>query len=198
MSNKGMNSGKEKALKSRLFGFVMLILLALIGSIALQWILSLALHTNVPLHTPISGSMEPTLRVGDLLIICGGLKAEDIHASPKDGDIIIFKNPDNPEGTPIVHRAIKKFQKDGKWYFITKGDNNHHDDYWLFGWIIPEDYIIGKVIFVIPKLGYVFRGLDEIKLRIGGFTVTLRMILIAADIVALLYLQLTDYRSEDK
>mgnify|MGYP003883245213 CR=1 FL=1 len=198
MSDRGMNSRKEKALKSGLFGFVMLILLALIGSLAFQWILSLALHTSVPLYTPISRSMEPTLRVGDLLIICGGLKAEDIHASPKNGDIIVFKNPDNPEGMPVVHRAIKKFWKNGKWYFITKGDNNHRDDYWLFGWIIPEDYIIGKVIFVIPKLGYVFRGLDEIKLQIGGFTVTLRMILIALDIAALLYLQLADYRSEDE
>ena len=196
MSDKGVNSGRDKALKSGLFGFIMLILLALIGSLSLQWILSLALHTNVPLHTPVSGSMEPTLKIGDLLVICGGLKAEDIHASPKDGDIIVFKNPDNPNGMPIVHRAIEKFQKDGKWYFITKGDNNFYDDYKLFGWIIPEDYIIGKVIFVIPKLGYVFRGLDEIKLQIGGFTITLRMILIAADVAALLYLQLTDYRSE--
>ena len=196
MSDRKISPGREKALKSGLFGFVMLILLALIGSFALQWILSLALHTSVPLHTPISGSMEPTLKIGDLLVICGGLKAEDIHASPKDGDIIVFKNPDNPNGMPIVHRAIKKFQKNGKWYFITKGDNNYYDDYKLFGWIIPEDYIIGKVIFVIPKLGYIFRGLDEIKLQIGGFAITLRMILIAVDIVALLYLQLADYRSE--
>ena len=198
LSNRGENFGKDKALKSGLFGFVMLILLALIGSLSLQWILSLALHTNVPLHTPVSGSMEPTLRIGDLLVICGGLKAEDIHASPKDGDIIVFKNPDNPKGMPIVHRAIEKFRKDGKWYFITKGDNNARDDYRLFGWIIPEDYIIGKVIFVIPKLGYIFRGLDEIKLQIGGFKITLRMILIAIDVVALLYLQLADYRSEGK
>ena len=196
MSDRGVNSGRDKALKSGLFGFVMLILLALIGSLSLQWILSFALHTSVPLHTPISGSMEPTLKIGDLLVICGGLKAEDIHASPKDGDIIVFKNPDNPKGMPIVHRAIGKFQKDGKWYFITKGDNNYYDDYKLFGWIIPEDYIIGKVIFVIPKLGYIFRGLDEIKLQIGGFAVTLRMILIAVDVAALLYLQLADYRSE--
>ena len=195
MSDRKVSSGRSKALKSGLFGFVMLILLAFIGSFALQWILSLVLHTNAPLHTPVSGSMEPTLKIGDLLVIRGGLKAEDIHASPKDGDIIVFKNPDNPEGMPIVHRAIEKFQKDGKWYFITKGDNNTRDDYDAYGWIIPEDYIIGKVIFVIPKLGYVFRGLDEIKLRIGGFAITLRMILIAVDVVALLYLQLADYRS---
>ena len=63
LSDRGISSGRKKALESGLFVFVMLILLALIGSLALQWVLSLALHTNVPLHTPISGSMEPTLKV---------------------------------------------------------------------------------------------------------------------------------------
>ena len=138
--------------------------------------------------------MEPTLRIGDLLIIRGGLKAEDIHASPEDGDIIIFRNPDNPNDLPIVHRAIKKIQKDGKWYFITKGDNNLFNDYRAFGWMVPEDYIIGKVIFVIPKAGYILRGLDETKIYVGGYVITLRMILIAIDLVALLYLELVDYK----
>jgi len=184
----------NKLLKSGLFGAVLLILFALIGSLALQWVLALALQTSTPLHTPISRSMEPTLKVGDLLIIHGGLKAEDIYADPKDGDIIVFKNPSNPEGLPIVHRAIEKIQKDGKWYFITKGDNNPFDDRKAFGWIVPEDYVIGKVIYVIPKVGYLLRGLDETKIYIGGYVVTLRMFLMAVDILALLYLEMTSYR----
>ena len=184
----------NKLLKSGLFGAVLLILFALIGSLALQWVLALALQTSTPLHTPISRSMEPTLKVGDLLIIHGGLEAEDIYADPKDGDIIVFKNPSNPEGLPIVHRAIEKIQKDGKWYFITKGDNNPFDDRKAFGWIVPEDYVIGKVIYVIPKVGYLLRGLDETKIYIGGYVVTLRMFLMAVDILALLYLEMTSYR----
>ena len=189
---------RDSILRSGLFGAVLLLLLALIGSFAFRWALSFALQTNTPLHTPISGSMEPTLKIGDLLIIRGGLKAEDIHASPDDGDIIIFRNPNNPNGLPIVHRAIKKIQKDGKWYFITKGDNNPSDDYRTFGWLVPEDYIIGKVIFVIPKVGYILRGLDETKIYVGGYVITLRMILIAIDLVALLYLELIDYKESIK
>ena len=184
--------------RSGLFGAILLILLALLGSLAIQWALSLALQTSTPLHTPISGSMEPTLKIGDLLIIRGGLKAEDIHADPEDGDIIIFHSPSNPNSLPIVHRAIEKFQKNGKWYFITKGDNNPLDDYKTFGWVVPEEYIIGKVIFVIPKVGYVLRGLDDTKIYIGGYVITLRMFLMAIDILALLYLELTSYKEKPK
>jgi len=186
----------KKIFKSGLFGAVFLILLALLGSFTLQWVLAWALQTETPLHTPISGSMEPTLKIGDLLIIRGGLKAEDIHASPKDGDIIIFRNPKDPEGFPIVHRAIEKFQKNGKWYFITKGDNNPYDDYIGFGWVVPENYVLGKVIFVVPMVGYLLRALDETKIYIGGYAVTLRMILIAINILALLYLELTEYEED--
>jgi len=189
---------RDNILRSSVFGAVLLILIALLGSLALQWALTLALHTSTPLHTPISGSMEPTLKIGDLLIIRGGLKAEDIHASPKDGDIIIFRNPSDPNDLPIVHRAIKKIQKNGKWYFITKGDNNPFDDYRTFGWMVPEDYIIGKVIFVIPKVGYLLRGLDETKIYVGGYAVTLRMFLMAINIIALLYLELTESKENTK
>lgn len=187
---------EDNILRSGLFGAVLLLLFALIGSFAFRWALSFALQTSTPLHTPISGSMEPTLKIGDLLIIRGGLKAEDIHASPNDGDIIIFHNPNNQKDLPIVHRAIKKVQKDGKWYFITKGDKNPFDDYRTFGWMVSEDHIIGKVIFVIPKVGYILRGLDETKIYIGGYVVTLRMILIAIDLAALLYLELIDYKEK--
>jgi len=186
----------ENFLRSGLFGAVLLIFLALLGSFALQWVLVWALQTDTPLHTPVSGSMEPTLKIGDLLIIRGGLKAEDIHASPQDGDIIIFRNPRNPDDLPIVHRAIKKIQKDGKWYFVTKGDANPENDTYYWGWMVPEDYIIGKVIFVIPKVGYLLRALDETKIYIGGYAVTLRMFLMAIDILALLYLELTSYEED--
>jgi len=197
-SERKVSHQKGSILRSGLFGAILLILIALLGSLAFQEILALALHTSTPLHTPISGSMEPTLNIGDLLIIRGGLKAEEIHASPKDGDIIIFRNPSDPNDLPIVHRAIKKIQKDGKWYFLTKGDNNPYDDYKIFGWLVPEDYIIGKVILVIPKMGYLLRGLDETKIYVGGYVITLRMILMAIDIVALIYLGITGSKEDEE
>jgi len=120
---------------------------------ALQKALILILRTEYPLTTPISNSMYPTIKVGDLLIVQGGLKGEDIHADPVNGDIIVFKDPVRDGSTPIVHRAIYKgYDETRKEYFFrTKGDNNRGED----SWIVWESNIYGKVIFVIPYLGYI-------------------------------------------
>ena len=64
--------------------------------------------------------------------------------------------------------------------------------------MVPEDYVIGKVIFVIPKVGYILRGLDETKIYIDGYAITLRMILMALDIIALLYLEMTGRSRDEK
>jgi len=94
--------------------------------------------------------MEPTLHVGDLLIVQGGIKPEEINVGPKTGDIIVFRRPGRPDEF-VVHRAVGVVIRGGKYYFRTKGDNNPVPDSWL----VPEDYIIGKVIWSIPLLGYV-------------------------------------------
>jgi signal peptidase len=169
------------------FRIVVLLVFLLLGYFILQGTLVLVLRTEYPLHTPISGSMEPTLKVGDLLIIQGGLSGSDVYANRSDGDIIIFRNPWNPNGIPIVHRAIDKFQEEGKWYFRTKGDHNPDEDRWL----VPEDYLFGKVIISIPLLGYFYRLLDDTQIYLGGYVITLRMAIIVSLIVAMIVLEYT-------
>ena len=165
-----------------------LLVLVLLANFAFQQALVLVLKTERPLHTPISGSMQPTLNIGDLLIIEGGLSAEDVYVDFEDGDIIIFRDPRNPSGIPIVHRAIDKFQEREMWYFRTKGDNNANPD----SWPVPEDYLIGRVIWHIPLLGYFLRFLDETEIyNVAGYSVTLRMVIIAALIVAFFFLEYT-------
>ena len=107
-----------------------------------------------------SGSMEPTLKIGDLLII-QGITGESIYAHSSDGDIIFFHDPRNYSGIPIVHRSVDKYEVDGTWYIVTKGDNNPTVDDWSWygypkGGIynvagVPDSYIIGKVIIIIPN-----------------------------------------------
>jgi len=193
------SSKKKDALLSQLgklwensiFRALFLIILALLGSFVLQEGLVLALRTEHPLHTPISGSMHPTLKIGDLLIIRGGLSANDIIADPQPvGDIIIFPKPGHPDEL-IVHRAIRKFQEDGEWYFITKGDANAFDDWQMWRWKISESDVVGKVIVSIPLLGYFLRFLDETKAYFGEYGVTLRTVLIIVLIVALFLLEYT-------
>lgn len=88
-----------------------------------------------------TGSMEKELCPGDIAII-KKCKPNDVNV----GDIIEYKM----EGYTVVHRIAEKKQKNGDFYFITKGDNNNapdRDD-------VKEDQLIGKVIFKIKYLGY--------------------------------------------
>lgn len=101
--------------------------------------------------------MEPTLHIGDIIIVQGvenisQIKTGSFNSSNPwgSGDIIVFYNP---QGTLIVHRAISREYDAIKheWYIITKGDGNSVAD----GWHIYEDDIVGKVIFRIPLIGHV-------------------------------------------
>lgn len=95
---------------------------------------------------------------GDIIIL-KGRKPKDI----KTGDIIVFKSS-RPD--PIIHRVIKKWQKDGEYYFHTKGDHNR--DSIQFETNIDEDQLIGKALFPIPYLGYIkIWFVNLIKLFVG-------------------------------
>jgi signal peptidase len=145
-------SGKNGLLRAVKKESKTLFLLAItILSVVVVWrAFVFVLRTEYPFQTPTSDSMVPTLRVGDLLIVQGGLNASDLCAHPGDGDIIVFRDPRNPNNL-VVHRAIEKSQIGNKWYFKTKGDNNNGPDPWQ----VPEDNLVGKVIFGVPLLGYV-------------------------------------------
>lgn len=135
-----------------------------------------ALATEYPLLAVASGSMVTTLNIGDLIVVHGVPNASEIYAAPyPDGDIIVFHTylPDvggepGPNLDPlrgpdelIVHRAINRTLKwDNRvekyiWYFVTLGDGNHGAiDPWVreYGGV-PEYYVVGKVVGVVPWIG---------------------------------------------
>ena len=85
-----------------------------------------------------SGSMEPTIKVGDAIIV------KDAETYQK-GDVIAFQ-----EGRGVVaHRIIEVYTEEGKSQYKTQGDFNNTPDSEL----IQPSHIQGKVIAVIPKLG---------------------------------------------
>jgi signal peptidase len=89
-------------------------------------------------------SMFPTLMEGDITITQ--------FTNPnliEVGDIVVFYSPFKEER--IVHRVIEKVVRDDKIYFRTQGDNSHRPDPYK----IPGNRIIGKVIFVIPRVGLI-------------------------------------------
>ncbi len=125
----------------------------------LPTILSIILHTNVPLAHIISGSMQPTYYQGDLVIIAG-VPPDKITV----GDVIVFRNPNNPSEI-ILHRVFYIKVVNGTRFFLTKGDNpytNPYPDSW--GWV-HEKYLIGKVIFRIPLLGLILEVLGNFIIR---------------------------------
>lgn len=131
-----------------------LVVIVIVSAVAFWFGLRAALKTEYPLLAVASGSMRPTLQVGDLIVV-QGVNANDIKAAPEpEGDIIVFRKPTNPREL-IVHRAIDKFRKDGIWYFKTKGDYNKGPDNWLEGGVRETD-VIGRAIGPsVPLLGYV-------------------------------------------
>ncbi|MCP8309325.1 MAG: signal peptidase I [archaeon] len=140
--NEGKSQSDQKDRKNLLRAMTyIMIILAIIGII---WLLPrVALGTDTPFFSVSSGSMVPTLNVGDYIVV----KAESFNNLVK-GDIIVFYNPLNPNDI-IVHRiySIDYEQKTIR----TKGDHNSYVD----PWIVTEEDIIGKYTgFKIPYLGY--------------------------------------------
>lgn len=129
-----------------------LIFLAIIlGSVVAFWFgLRTYLRTDYPLLAVASGSMIPTLNVGDLIVVQGGLNVSDIVAEYGTGDIVVFHKPSNPDEL-IVHRAVEIFENEGILYLKTKGDNNPSPDLWE----VNDSNLVGKVVWSIPYLGHI-------------------------------------------
>ena len=88
----------------------------------------------------ISGSMEPNIGINDLIIV---------HNEPEYvvGDVITYKS----NNYVVTHRIIAEI--DDK--FITKGDANNTED----STPVSGASIVGKVKFVIPKVGLIIEYL---------------------------------------
>ena len=116
---------------------IVLIVLSLIGrSKRSGYILNFA-----PMKV-LSGSMEPGIKVGDLIIA----KKTD-PSNVKEGDVVTFKMN---SVVNVTHRVVEVFNNDNNISFKTKGDaNNIADDT-----LVQGDNLVGKLVFRIPKLGY--------------------------------------------
>jgi signal peptidase len=103
-----------------------------------------------PFYVVSSGSMEPVLKVNDVLIVRDGESWEELNV----GDIIVFNRPEGGDRV-IVHRIVDTdVDGDGEMMIRTKGDANPASipgtDY-----PIRQDDYIGKVIYVIPGIGVI-------------------------------------------
>lgn len=97
-----------------------------------------------------SGSMEPKIRKGDVVII---EKMEDGYEILEKGDIIAFKH----SSVIVVHRIINIVEAEGHYFFYTKGDNNNSAD----NYAVKEDMVVGQVKITIPFVGLPTVWLNE-------------------------------------
>lgn len=98
---------------------------------------------------------------GDIMILIGR-KPMNI----KIGDVVVFKGSLKD---PIIHRVVRLYEEDGKYYLQTKGDNNgssRSDEL-----KISTDSLLGKAVFRVPWLGWikiiVFQGINKF-ISVGG------------------------------
>jgi signal peptidase len=160
-----------------------IMILAVILAVLIFWYgLKFAFRTEYPILAVASGSMEPVLYKGDLIVIEGVQNATDIHVAPKDadppGDILVY------QGTTdlIVHRAIDKKIVDGRNIFIIHGDANPYGA----NEQVDEDRILGRYIGVkVPWLGNIalFFADSETKVAFIALWIILLIIIELAPLV---------------
>jgi len=135
------NKKKRNFAKDIVITVILVISIYLFFSYGLQ----IVLGTSVPIAVVESNSMYPTLKVGDIIIV-KGVEPSQIHV----GNIIVFSSKTVYPGLTVVHRVIRVIDDNGSYYFWTKGDNNLFPD----PCCVAGNEVKGKVIYVIPYLGY--------------------------------------------
>lgn len=96
----------------------------------------------------VSQSMVPTIKVNDAIII-----KRDNYDRYIVGDIISFYSTEyDSNGMVVTHRIINKDKKNSTTsLYTTKGDNNSIADKNS----VQTDNVYGKVLFVLPKIGFI-------------------------------------------
>jgi len=197
---------EKKIFKEILFSFKLILILIII--------LMPFLLFKENLYVITSNSMYPNLNIGDLIYV-EKKNSSNIKVGFNEGDILVIQGPDyyyenglNPfffnyllNNTPIIHRVVGKIQKNEKYYFLMKGDNNLlvdgaykiinlSEDYGYFfieynesdAIYVSEDEVLGVFIFKIPYIGYLKIFFPYI------------LILVISIIIILIWLKLTGYK----
>ena len=179
----------------KLFSIALLVLLVLICVFLVFYLISYraAERDGVPprfsLFTIISPSMEPSIRVYDVIV---NRRIEN-PSTIQVGDVITFISTSSISRDMVVtHRVIDIREVDGEYEFVTKGDNNPAAD----SDTAKADNLIGRTLFRIPQLGRVqfFIG------NIGGWiaiVVIPAMLIIIYDIIRLSKIYKAKKRSDN-
>lgn len=125
----------------------------LIVLLLLALLLNLSVFTDYRSLAVVSGSMEPTLPYGSMVVVRP-------QAQYEPGDIVTFRSTGSGEVKRFTHRIVSI---DGD-LAETKGDANNSID--------PEPVALsraeGKVILTVPYAGYLVMAFDRQAVKIGA------------------------------
>ncbi|MDQ3990997.1 MAG: signal peptidase I [Actinomycetota bacterium] len=142
----------------------------LLGLAVVPSLLLLAPVSGHQAFTVMSGSMEPRIHTGDVVV--------DRTVAPLEvrvGDIVTFRDPED-EARLITHRVRAIRARGATVEFETRGDANNTSERWT----VPRDGAIGMVAYRIPRAGYVLNVARQPLGRILLVTVPALLLAISA------------------
>lgn len=95
-------------------------------------------------HTVLTGSMEPAIAAGDVVI--------DERIAPGEaelGDVVTFRDPED-QSRLITHRVVAIRRAGSHLWFRTRGDANNTTERWR----VTADGELGRVAYVVPWVGH--------------------------------------------
>jgi signal peptidase len=95
-------------------------------------------------HTDLSGSMEPTISPGDV-VINEGIEPWEAQV----GDIVTFHDPQD-QSKLLTHRVVSTKDTGSHIWFVTQGDANNTKEHWRVG----ATGEIGRLVYTVPWVGH--------------------------------------------
>ncbi|MFX0068524.1 MAG: signal peptidase I [Promethearchaeota archaeon] len=182
--------------KKEVATYVIIIAVIVGGVYGFHFGLQAAMGTSTPIVVVTSGSMHPTYWEGDILFV---KHASSDHINVNDVIVFFVVTPGlwglDPS-IPVVHRVIDKYEQNGQWYFITKGDNPDTNP-WPDPEPIPYSNIIGKTVFSIPRIGLFILWLRSV-FGVGGAQALLVFIIIIILVILIIDIALSARKEKEQ
>lgn len=140
----------KKIYRSKLFRALLEVAFSFTLALILLASLRVILGVESPLFVVSSGSMMPTLNIGDIIVV-QKVMPEQLSI----GDIVVFRNPYAPYGSPIVHRIVNiRVDEKGNYKIATVGDAIGRGLDQFSPW--DASLLIGRVVLRIPYIGNLY------------------------------------------
>jgi signal peptidase I len=89
----------------------------------------------------LSGSMEPTLATGDVVVV-KRISPREAHT----GDVVTYRNP---QGSLVTHRVRSVRASGHRYELVTKGDANNASERWT----MEADGELSRALYRVPLAG---------------------------------------------